>query len=219
MLTRTVPALLAIIPISMLFGVLSAKADWSILEVFLISFLGFTGSGQFAVLPLAESGLGIMSLFIITASINSRYFPMAILSANRLHKNFFIRLISSHTLGDEAFVIENKRDSSADILIIRLIIFITWVLSSIAGALLVDHVPAHWISSNLNLGFPASIILLYLSFMQLSQVSKHFYLLELSVIIISVGISVVSIITFGVIYFWIPSVIFTSFFIYYWKKI
>lgn len=48
------PAALAIIPVSMLFGVLAGRSDWTPVEVALIGLLGFTGSGQFAVLPLAD---------------------------------------------------------------------------------------------------------------------------------------------------------------------
>jgi len=75
------PAALAIIPVSLLFGVLAGRSDWSPLDVALIGLLGFTGSGQFAVLPLADSGAGFLTMLLLTASINSRYLPIAYVSA------------------------------------------------------------------------------------------------------------------------------------------
>lgn len=82
-LRRAAPAALAIIPVSMLFGVLASRSDWSPIEVALIGLLGFTGSGQFAVLPLADSGAGLLTMLLLTASINSRYLPIAYVSASK----------------------------------------------------------------------------------------------------------------------------------------
>jgi predicted branched-subunit amino acid permease len=39
-------------PAGLLFCVLASKAHWTAIDVLLISAFGFTGSGQFALLPL-----------------------------------------------------------------------------------------------------------------------------------------------------------------------
>ncbi|MGR2739301.1 AzlC family ABC transporter permease [Billgrantia sp. Q4P2] len=54
-LRRVAPAAIAVVPVSLLFGMLAVRSDWALLEVVAISLLGFSGSGQFALLPLADS--------------------------------------------------------------------------------------------------------------------------------------------------------------------
>src|SRR5690606_27249078 len=80
-LYRVVPTALAIVPVSALFGALAARADWSWLEILAVGVLGFSGSGQFALLPLAEADAGFFTMLMVTASINSRYLPIAYASA------------------------------------------------------------------------------------------------------------------------------------------
>jgi predicted branched-subunit amino acid permease len=152
-LRRSAPAALAIVPVSMLFGVLAVRADWSLLEVVAISLLGFSGSGQFALLPLAESDSGFFTMLLITASINSRYLPIAYMSASRLPSTPGRRALTAHMLGDEAYAIEHQRDNRDSVRFIRATIFIAWVLAGLLGALLGQIIPATWLEADLNLGY------------------------------------------------------------------
>ncbi|WP_327212946.1 AzlC family ABC transporter permease [Pseudomonas fluorescens] len=210
---RVAPTALAIVPVSMLFGVLAARADWSLLEVALVGLLGFTGSGQFAALPLAQSGAGFFTLLLVSASLNSRYLPMAFASAARLPRRWLPKAVAAHLLGDEAYATEAQGDSPAAVLMIRATIFLTWVLSGVLGACLGRALPAHWLGSELNLGYPASVVLMYLA---LSQLRRRLALLpgrRLAILVrlaLCVTLSLALIRLLGSLYFWIPSVLATS---------
>ena len=213
-LRRAAPAALAIIPVSLLFGVLAGRSDWSPLEVALIGLLGFTGSGQFAVLPLADSGAGFVTMLLLTASINSRYLPIAYVSASRLPRSWGLRALLAHILGDEAYATEREQDSWAALAMIRGSLFLTWVIAGVAGASLGRLIPVTWLDADLNLGFPASVVLMYLS---VSQLRARLPLLDagkarlLLAVVLCALIAVLLILSLGPLYFWIPSVLLATF--------
>ncbi len=213
-LLRVAPAALAIIPVSLLFGVLAGRSDWSPLEVALIGLLGFTGSGQFAVLPLADSGAGFLTMLLLTASINSRYLPIAYVSASRLPQPWGLRALLAHMLGDEAYATERERDTWGSLAVIRATLFLTWVVAGVAGAIIGNLIPATWLAADLNLGFPASVVLMFLSASQLRlrlpQLSDSKTRVLLAVLL-CVLIAVALILLLGPLYFWIPSVLLATF--------
>ena len=206
-LRRVAPAALAIMPVSLLFGVLAARADWSPLEVLAIGLLGFSGSGQFALLPLAESGAGFATMLLVSASINSRYLPIAYASAARLPASASQRACLAHMLGDEAYATEHAHDSGASLWGIRATLFGAWVLAGLLGASLGHLLPAAWLGSEVNLGYPASVVLMYLSAAQLRarlwwQARRRGKVLAASAL--CAGLSLVLIHLLGPVYFWIP---------------
>jgi predicted branched-subunit amino acid permease len=210
LLRRVAPAALAIVPVSLLFGVLAARADWSPLEVLAIGLLGFSGSGQFALLPLAESGAGFATMLLVTASINIRYLPIALSSAGRLPCSLVPRACLAHMLGDEAYATEDELDARINVWRIRASLFVAWVLAGLCGALLGQVIPVQWLGSELNLGIPASVVLMYLS---ASQLRTRLWLRErgrASVLAASglcAGVALLLILLLGPLYFWIPSVL------------
>lgn len=212
-LKRALPAALSVMPVSMLFGALAARSDWSMLEVLFIGLLGFTGSGQFAALPLSESGAGFLTLMLVTASINSRYLPMALTTIERLPRPAFKRAWSAHMLGDEAYASERDDDPPAAVLQIRLVIFLAWVLAGALGVLLGGALPETWISEDLNLGFPASAVLLYLA---VSQLRKRIGALHRARLIAVAAVALCAagssglILLLGPVYFWVPGVVLAS---------
>lgn len=215
-ISRAIPPALAIIPVSMLFGILAARADWSILQVFTAGLLGFTGSGQFALLPLTESGAGFMTMLLLCASINSRYFPISFTTHSRLPKSLFARTSVAHMLGDEAYAIERTNDSPGDTSIIRITIFITWVISGVVGALIAQAIPDAWISKDLHLGFPASAVLIYLSIAQLKERMKGLFNQQLLPLATCSAISICLIGLLGPVFFWLPSVAITAIILFLW---
>jgi len=207
---RVAPTALAVVPVSMLFGVLAARADWSLLEVALVGLLGFTGSGQFAALPLAQSGAGFFTLLLVTASINSRYLPIALTCSARLPRAWLPKAAAAHMLGDEAYATERQADSPATVLMIRATIFLAWALAGVLGALLGQWLPAQWIGAEVNLGYPASVVLMYLSLSQLRSrltPARRRWLARVGGCVL---LSLVLIELLGTLYFWIPSVLLST---------
>lgn len=210
---RAVPTAVAILPICMLFGALAAQANWSAFDVFLFSALGFSGSGQFALLPLADQGLGIPTMLLMAVSINSRYIPIAFATASRLPRAPGQRAFVAHLLGDEAYALEHERDPKSSILVIRMTIYGTWVLSTVAGWFVAGLVPRSLLGEGVNLGFPASVVLLVLSFGQMKvrvpKITAPWFrcLAEIS---LCVAVALVLFWTLGRVWFWLPSICFST---------
>lgn len=203
------PTALAVMPISALFGVLASQANWTAVDVLVFSLLGFSGSGQFALLPLASQGTGFVTMLLVAVSINCRYIPIAFVSASRLPRNRLHRFVAAHMLGDEAYAIESDNDSIRTVLIVRLTIFIAWVLSAVAGALAAGLLPSGLIAPTINLGFPASVVLLYLSFGQLrarlaDSLAKRS--VKIASFALCIAVAGAAIAVLGPRYFWIPSI-------------
>ncbi|MBB1487135.1 AzlC family ABC transporter permease [Oceanospirillum sediminis] len=230
---QVLPTAGAIIPVSLLFGVLASQADWSVTEVFLISSLGFTGSGQFALLPLTESGTGLLTLLLLAVSINSRYLAIALVSASRLPGAPVKKALAAHMLGDEAYALETEQTSATTTLLIRSILFICWILSAVIGVWLAPYIPSEWLAEEINPGYPASAVLFFLSVNQLkvrlqsqfkmsdahdertprkvkpSEQSSSCNLIRL---IAGILISGVCILVLGSEYFWLPAIAIVSVF-------
>lgn len=217
-LARALPPAMAVIPVSMLFGVLAHRADWSFFDILAASALGFTGSGQFALLPLADTNAGFLTMLIICASINSRYLPISITTRNRLPNNLVARVFASHVLGDEAYATERNTDTVIQTLVIRSTIFFCWIVSGIIGAAVAKAIPASWLSSGIHLGYPASVVLVYLSVSQIRlHVASH-YRLPLIMISVCLGVSVVIYLLMGPTFFWIPSIASIAAIIGWWES-
>lgn len=211
-LGRAAPTGLAVVPVGMLFGILAAQANWGTLEVLIFSALGFSGSGQFALLPLAEQGLGFLTMLLVAISINSRYVPVAFSATARLPPEPVQRAFMAHLVGDEAYALENERDTVTAVLTTRLTIYGAWVTSTVAGALAASFVPRAWVDG-MNLGFPASVVLLVLSFRQLKlRIPKiaapwRRCLLELAICIV---VALLLLTVLGKTWFWLPSMAFST---------
>lgn len=210
---RALPTGLAILPIGMLFGALAAQANWRTVDVFLFSVFGFSGSGQFALLPLADQGLGFLTMLLMAASINSRYIPIAFATATRLPRPPIGRVLLAHLLGDEAYALERTHDSVTAVLAVRSTIYAAWVLATIMGAVAVAHLPRSLLARDVNLGFPANAVLLVLSFSQLKARVPNISA-PWSRRIIEIGLcAAVALLLFselGRIWFWLPSIAFST---------
>lgn len=209
---RALPTALTILPIGILFGLLASRAQWSVSEVLLLSMLGFSGSGQFALLPLAEQGVGFFTMWGLAASINSRYIPMAFISAPRLPKETPRRAFLAHLLGDEAYALEQESDPLRRMVAIRVTIYGAWVTSNVIGVLVADLIPKEVISTDLQLGFPASLVLMILSFDQLkARVPRINTTLvrKTAEIFLCVAVALFFFSWLGQVWFWLPSLAFS----------
>nr|WP_233170961.1 AzlC family ABC transporter permease [Herbaspirillum sp. ASV7] len=210
---RTLPTALAIAPVAMLCGVLAAQHGWENLEVLLFSALGFSGSGQLALLPLAGQDIGVLSMLLMAVSINSRYIPVAFSTANRLPSNAVLRASGAHMLGDEAYAVERERDCAAVVVTIRSTIYGVWIFSNVVGALLFSLIPQELFDRGVNLGFPASLVLLALSLGQikirLPRICASWQRRTFE-IAICVAVAIVLLLFLGKVWFWLPSIAFST---------
>ena len=109
--SRIMPVVLALSPIGLLFGILAGQADWSFLDVFFMSLIGFTGSGQFTYLGFAHPDndtIEYFTVFLIILGINLRYIPMSLSASSSISGSIFIKTVLSHWLADESYAVERS---------------------------------------------------------------------------------------------------------------
>ncbi|ABP79607.1 conserved hypothetical protein [Stutzerimonas stutzeri A1501] len=165
---------------------------------------------RFAALPLSEGGAGFLTLLLVTASINSRYVPMALTTVDRLPERALDRACCAHMLGDEAYASERDDDGPGVVLRLRLMIFLAWVLTGVLGVLLSRALPTAWLGDDLNLAFPASAVLLYLAVSQLrSRIGSLQHDRQVALMRIAFVVAGASglILLLGPVYFWVPGVL------------
>lgn len=212
-LQRVFPVGLALMPIGALFGILAAQASWNVLDVFLISFIGFTGSGQFTFLLFSNQGLenvGLFSVFLIIFSINLRYIPMSLSASQPLPTSDFNKFFLAHWLADESYATEETYDDVKTRFVIRISIVLFWSFSTVIGVLLAFILPQFVNNLLVGLTFPVSVILSVLSFSRIKSYIVHKFEQKkqrLVQVMFCLVAAMVFITILGSEYFWIPSII------------
>jgi 4-azaleucine resistance transporter AzlC len=136
------PALLAGIPMGLLFGALAFAKGISPLEVLLMSTLVFAGGAQFAALGLWQYPLPILALLISTLLINARHILMSASLAPKLrHFTPLQRLLGFGLMADENWALAERRATRRPLttgyyLGMAVVFWANWVLWSFMGALL-----------------------------------------------------------------------------------
>lgn len=121
-------------------------------------------------------------------------------------------------LGDEAYATERNSDTVKDTLSIRLTIFVFWVVSGVIGAMISKIIPNAWLSTDIHLGFPASVVLIHLSVSQIKMRVSGIYLMQLVMMATCLLLAAAFYSLLGPTYFWIPSVIITAVILDKWEK-
>ena len=218
-LARILPVGFALSPVGLLFGILAAQAGWSVVEVLLMSLLGFTGSGQFTYLILAHPEkvyVEYWTVFLIILGINLRYIPMTLSASNRIVGGVVIKGLLSHFLADESYAVERKEYGVAEKAIVRLTIVSFWALTTSVGVLLSGVLPAVVRESLAGLTFPISAILILLAWDNVTafagakggNIRRHLRAnKKLHAIALCACVSVFCIAVIGPVYFWLPGII------------
>jgi predicted branched-subunit amino acid permease len=216
---RAAPIGVALTPIGFLFGILAAQAKWTASDVFLLSTIGFTGSGQFAFLGFTQQGseaIGLGAIFMIILSMNLRYIPMSMSASQPLKTSIVHKIILSHCLADESYATEGINDDLRSRTIIRISIFFFWILSTVAGCTFATLLPKSITNELTGLTFPVSAILFSLSLMNVMTYVKNDLaktgLWSITGPLASLAAALIFVEILGERYFWLPS-IFVSYFI------
>src|SRR5581483_5642422 len=136
------PALLAGMPMGLLFGALAVAKGISPIEVLLMSSLVFAGGAQFAALGLWQAPLPVAALLVSTALINARHILMSVSLAPKLrHLTLAGRLLGFALMADENWALAERRASRGPLTAhyyvgMAIVFWANWVLWSFLGALL-----------------------------------------------------------------------------------
>jgi len=146
------PIALGVATYGLVFGVLAQQAKLSILEVILMSSLVYAGSSQLIVLSLWTSPLPIGIIVLTTLIINARNLLLGVaispwfrqLPPFKAYTTLFFLADENWALTMSEF---SQGESNAALLLgSGLVLFVTWISSTLIGRLLgsVVHDPAQW---------------------------------------------------------------------------
>ncbi|MEN3931330.1 AzlC family ABC transporter permease [Microvirga sp. W0021] len=134
------PLSVAMIPIAMLFGALASGKGFSLLETFLMSFLVFAGSSQFAALELWQQPIPVLAILFSTLLINARHMLMGLSIGPKLVMSKPLRWIAVYFMSDEIWAVAEKRAQNHQVTAAYWFTLIaifptTWFSFSVIGAL------------------------------------------------------------------------------------
>ena len=146
------PIALGVATYGLVFGVLTQQAKLSVLEVLLMSALVFAGSSQLIVLSLWTFPLPIGIIVLTTLIVNARNLLMGIaispwfkqLSPLKAYTTLFFLADENWALTMSKF---SQGESNAALLLgSGLVLFVTWVSSTVVGRILgsIVHDPTQW---------------------------------------------------------------------------
>ena len=140
----TLPTVFGYIGIGLAFGIIASSAGFNPLVVGAMSLFIYAGGAQFITVSMLSSGFPILSIVLATFLINSRMILMSMATAPFFKRySVFKNIIIGTFLTDESFALGmNKQNYTNGRLtyewfnVANLVSYITWVVSSVAGALL-----------------------------------------------------------------------------------
>lgn len=134
------PLCIAMIPIAMLFGTQAVAKGLSLFETFLMSLIVFAGGSQFAAIELWGQPIPILAILFSTLLINARHLLMGVSLAPKLGIRKPWRWVAVFFLTDEIWAVSEKQALKRPVSMAYWFAMVsvfptTWVLASVAGAL------------------------------------------------------------------------------------
>jgi 4-azaleucine resistance transporter AzlC len=139
----SVPIILGYLPLGLAFGVLANEVGMSIIQATVMSFLCFTGAGQYIAIGVMQAGGAVFTIIMANVLVNLRYLLFSTSMVPYLKGRVPTALGSflSYGLTDETYAVAMKRyqDHSPTVSYIaglNLSSHIGWVASTLLGAIL-----------------------------------------------------------------------------------
>lgn len=146
-LKQTLPVLCGYLFLGIAFGLLLQQAGYNFIWSFLISTFVYAGSMQFVLLRFLGSGIGILSVVLMTLSVNSRHMFYGISFIDRFKKMGKRYPYMVFSLSDETYSllcgtsVPEGMDENKVVFLIALLDHIYWVLGSVMGSVLGTVIP------------------------------------------------------------------------------
>ena len=161
----TVPILLGVVPFAMICSVAAVSVGLTPLEAMGMSFIVYAGASQLAVLQLLGEGAVWLVMVLTAWTINLRFTMYSATLAPYMQKEPLLRKAPfAYILSDQAFGVtmshftnELPANPAWYFYGSAAAVWVTWQVSSIAGALLGKLVPTSW---GLDFAFPLSFMAL-----------------------------------------------------------
>lgn len=136
------PAMIAAMPLALLYGAIAASKGLSPFAVALSSGLVFAGGAQLAAIEMWTSPVPVAAIVLSTLLINARYVLMAASLAPKVaHMPLWARLLGFHVLADENWALAERRAAMRRLTLpyflgAGAVFWLNWVAFSWAGAIL-----------------------------------------------------------------------------------
>jgi 4-azaleucine resistance transporter AzlC len=159
-----VPLWAGMIPFGLAYAVTARSAELSILDTQLMSMLVFAGSSQFSGASMFLGGAAPITIILTTFIINVRHMLYSLSLGQKMKLSWAQRLLGAHFLTDEAFgiTLASGQTTFAYLFGAELSVFVSWNLSTLAGSLLSEAIPASMspVSLGIDFIFPVAFLAL-----------------------------------------------------------
>ena len=143
------PLVLSYVPVAIAFGVVARQSGMSVFDITMMSVLIYAGAAQFMGVNMMNVGAGFFEIIIATFVLNFRHFVMSFSFMNRLrHIKLRKKAPLTLLLTDETFAVSAIHKEEAEkengiifYTVLILSAYLSWIIGTIAGALLGDIIP------------------------------------------------------------------------------
>ncbi len=134
---HALPIVLGYVPVGIAYAVYALQSGFSEFELLLLSFTGYSGSGQFLTVDMTAKHAGVLAIAVGVFLLNFRYFIMSACVFNRFKKLSLIkRLLMCHLITDETFAIFTTAEVALVSEAYFIGLFVTSYIAWISGAVL-----------------------------------------------------------------------------------
>ncbi len=149
-----IPTVLGYLSIGFSAGALARVSGMSVMEITLMSFLLYAGSGQFIVANMVQSQAAILSIWIAIFFVNLRHLLMSTYLVpffkhlSKLKNGVLGAQVTDETFGVAAVVAQEKGTLSfAWMFGLNMTAYLNWILGNVMGAIAATYIPASFINS------------------------------------------------------------------------
>ncbi|RIY31283.1 hypothetical protein CKF54_06960 [Psittacicella hinzii] len=136
---NTLPIFIAFLAVGGAYGVLAISVGLPVWFTLLSSLIVFSGSVQFAAIPLMAAQASFSSLFLTSFIISLRHIFYTIALAPTMSKNLCRKLFEAVTITDQSFALmslESEKVRELNLLRTNLILAFYWFVSTLVGVVL-----------------------------------------------------------------------------------
>lgn len=156
------PVILGFIPVAIAYAVMAEQAGIPTSYAVLMSVTVFAGASQMMASGMYVQGSGMLAIILATFILNLRHLIMSTCIMNRVkNTKTGIKLLMAFGVTDESFAIftTEKREKATHMFFLGLvaITYLSWVVGTVAGAVMVRFLPEN-VASSFGIAFYAMFI-------------------------------------------------------------
>ena len=139
---KTTPVLIGYFFLGIGFGILLEESGKGVLHALIMSIFIYSGSMQYAAIPLFNTNASLITTFLTTLIVNARYFFYSLSLVDKYKDTGKRKIYLIHSIVDEAYALINENDHPDNIkdedywFYLNLFDHSYWIISTIIGVLI-----------------------------------------------------------------------------------